>query len=545
MSRRSTSVWRRTPLWLRLITTVLALSMAALTVMGIVGARLLRGYLVDRVDDQLVTDASFAARQFNERSRVVVFGGDFFALQNETGITVDEGARKPDGPPPDLPSLTPAEATDRRGRPFTVDAARGNSSWRAVAIPLAHGNRTIVAATSLDEVDATVHRLTIINLIVGGVVLVGLALAAYTMVRTALRPLTKIEQTAAAIAGGDLSRRVDDDNPSTEVGRLGLALNSMLEQIETAFVARQTSEATARRSEEKMRRFVADASHELRTPLTSIRGFAELHRQGAVTDPAEVSHLLGRIEDEAKRMGLLVDDLLLLARLDQQRPFEHAPVDLRVLASEAVAAARAMAPEREIRLDLPVDGRDAADAGLVVGGDEYRLRQVLANLLDNAIAYSPADAPVTLLGGLTRRDGHEVAFVEVRDRGSGLTPEQAERVFERFYRTDQARSRAHGGTGLGLSIVAAITAAHGGTVELDTAPGEGATFRVLLPLMGVGGDDDVQSPQSPSTERPGSPARHESGTESDHESDHESGTESGVAGEEYRPAVPDVTIQDQ
>ena len=492
MSLRPTSVWRRTPLWLRLITTVLALSMVALTVMGIFGARLLRGYLVERVDEQLVADANLAADAFNEgRPGLVVFGEYYFTLQDNGGAPVQHWASKLLGEAtPELPSLTPADAADRGGRPFTVGATRGNSSWRAVAIPLNDGARTIVAATSLDEVDDTVHRLTTINLLVGGAVLAGLALAGYTMVRAALRPLTKIEQTAAAIAGGDLSRRVDDDDPSTEVGRLGLALNSMLEQIETAFRARQSSEATARRSEEKMRRFVADASHELRTPLTSIRGFAELHRQGAVTDPAEVSRLLGRIEDESKRMGLLVDDLLLLARLDQQRPFEHAPVDLRVLAADAVEAARATAPERDIRLDLPVDGegdrgeRDGDDAGLVVAGDEPRLRQVLSNLLDNALAYTPADAPITVLGGRTRRDSTEVAFVEVRDRGPGLTPEQAERVFERFYRTDKARSRAHGGTGLGLSIVAAITAAHGGAVELDTTPGEGATFRVLLPLMG-------------------------------------------------------------
>jgi two-component system OmpR family sensor kinase len=360
---------------------------------------------------------------------------------------------------------------------------------------------TLFVATSLHDVDATVHQLSSINLLVGAVVIAGLALAAYTMVRTALRPLTKIEHTAAAIAGGDLSRRVDNDDPTTEVGRLGLALNTMLEQIETAFNARQASEATARRSEEKMRRFVADASHELRTPLTSIRGFAELHRQGAVTDPAEVSRLLNRIEDEAKRMGLLVDDLLLLARLDQQRPFEHGPVDLRVLATDAVEAARATAPDREIRLELPVDHEDAAD--LVVAGDEPRLRQVLSNLLDNALAYSSTEAPISVLCGRTRRDGRGLAFIQVRDRGPGLLPEQAERVFERFYRTDRARGRAHGGTGLGLSIVAAITAAHGGSVELDTAPGEGATFRVLLPMLGETSSAPTgDAPPTPSSDVP-------------------------------------------
>ncbi|HET6833112.1 MAG TPA: HAMP domain-containing sensor histidine kinase [Acidimicrobiales bacterium] len=489
MSLRPTSVWRRTPLWLRLITTVLALSIVALTVMGVFGARLLRGYLVERADDQLVEAAGQARDVFNGALENDPMSDErrlpsqyHFTLQDDAGATVGETPSKLfDAPPPDLPALTPADAADRGGHPFTVDATRGHGSWRAVAVPIASGSGTIITAASLGDVDATVHRLSTINLLVGGAVIAGLALAAYTMVRTALRPLTKIEQTAAAIAGGDLSRRVDDDDPNTEVGRLGLALNTMLEQIETAFHARQASEATARRSEEKMRRFVADASHELRTPLTSIRGFAELHRQGAVTDPAEVSRLLNRIEDEAKRMGLLVDDLLLLARLDQQRPFEHAPVDLRVLAIDAVEAARATAPDREIRVDVPVD--DDADGELFVAGDEPRLRQVLSNLLDNALAYSPADAPITVLGGRTRRDGRDLAFVQVRDRGPGLAPEQAERVFERFYRTDRARSRARGGTGLGLSIVAAITAAHGGTVELDTAPGEGATFRILLPRL--------------------------------------------------------------
>jgi two-component system OmpR family sensor kinase len=489
MSLRPTSVWRRTPLWLRLITTVLALSIVALTVMGVFGARLLRGYLVERVDDQLVEIAA---------SIRVVRGADPNAPRPPSPYYVridginDESwllTRLLGDEVPALPNLTVGEAADRDLQPFTVPATEGPGTFRSVARPVSvqfqgmaeRVPATLLVATSLHDVDATVHRLSRINLLVGGAVIAGLALAAYTMVRTALRPLTKIEQTAAAIAGGDLSRRVDDDDPNTEVGRLGLALNTMLEQIETAFHDRQASEATARRSEEKMRRFVADASHELRTPLTSIRGFAELHRQGAVTDASEVSQLLSRVENEAERMGLLVDDLLLLARLDQQRPFEHGPVDLRVLAVDAVEAARATAPDREIRLDLPMD--DAAEGELVVAGDEPRLRQVLSNLLDNALAYSPADSPITVLGGQTRRDGRDLAFVQVRDRGPGLIPEQAERVFERFYRTDRARSRAQGGTGLGLSIVAAITAAHGGTVELDTAPGEGATFRVLLPRL--------------------------------------------------------------
>ena len=528
------NLWRRAPLWLRLITTVLALSAVALTVTGVFGARLLRGYLVDRVDDQLAVAASEVPTRLADarRTGTLALPSQYhFEVQSSTGDIVDDWpTRLSKAAPPELPTVTPDQAIERNGKPFTVDAAQGDGSWRAMALAFSDSSGTILIASSLDEVDATVHRLSAINLLVGGLVLGGLAIAGYSMVRTALRPLTRIEQTAAAIAGGELSRRVPDDDPGTEVGRLGLALNTMLEQIETAFRAQAASETTARTSEQKMRRFVADASHELRTPLTSIRGFAELHRQGAVTDPAEVSRLLGRIEDEAKRMGLLVDDLLLLARLDQQRPFQRTPVDLLAVAADAVEAARATAPDREIVLDttvLPDGSGAAADGGgdddddegngggsgegdgetapLVVAGDEPRLRQVVANLLDNALSYSPAGTPITMAVGTAERDGHALACMEVRDRGAGLSAEQAERVFERFYRTDKARSRAHGGTGLGLSIVAAITAAHGGNVEVDTAPGDGATFRVLLPLAAA----PTEPPDPPGSLEP-SPSPHAS-----------------------------------
>jgi two-component system OmpR family sensor kinase len=263
----------------------------------------------------------------------------------------------------------------------------------------------------------------------------------------------------------------------------------MLEQIESAFAARARSEAAAReaeararQSEERMRQFVADASHELRTPLTSIRGFAELYRQGAVSSPEDTAALLGRIENEAARMGLLVEDLLLLARLDQQRPLDDEPVELAVVVSDSVEAARAVEPERPITVELP-DGT----ARLVVRGDDARLRQVVGNLLSNALTHTPPGTPVSVR--LYAENG--LAVVEVADKGPGLAPEQAERVFERFYRADAARGRPArragaasmgGGTGLGLAIVAAITEAHGGSVQLDTEPGRGATFRVRLPL---------------------------------------------------------------
>ncbi|HEX3214379.1 MAG TPA: ATP-binding protein, partial [Actinomycetota bacterium] len=243
------------------------------------------------------------------------------------------------------------------------------------------------------------------------------------------------------------------------------------------------SEEAARRSEDRMRRFVADASHELRTPLTTIRGFAELYRQGGVRDPAELDRLMRRIEDQAAQMGLLVEDLLLLARLDQQRPLDRRPVDLLALAAEAVHDARAVAPDRPIELVLGTgDGDGKGGSALVVLGDDQRLRQVLANLVNNALTHTPAGSPVEVRVGTAPLDGAPGAAVEVVDHGPGLTPEQAERVFERFYRADKARSRAAGGTGLGLSIVAALVAVHGGTVQVDSVPGRGARFRVVLPL---------------------------------------------------------------
>jgi two-component system, OmpR family, sensor kinase len=541
---RRPSVWQRTPLWLRLITALLALTTLALAVTGMFGARILRNYLTDRIDDQLKAAASevvvedFAGRPAGLQALPSKFR---LAFQDQNGGTIVFRSRLLGGGEPGWPSLSPSRVREIELRPFTVPAERrGDAAWRAVAVDIPdstvldsdgvpHTVVSLMVATSLDDVEATVDSLIRIDLIVGALVLAGLAIAGYLVVRTALRPLTEIERTAAAIAGGDMSRRIASQDPRTEVGRLGAALNTMLNQIEWAFRSRADSERTARRSEERMRRFVADASHELRTPLTSIRGFAELHRQGAVTDPEEISRLLSRIEADATRMGLLVDDLLLLARLDQQRPFGHEPVDLVVVANDAVEAARAVAPDRDVRLvtassppaaraapympadEDPFAARDPGEAGglddgsgsggveaeraeegegaegadgLVVAGDEPRLRQVVTNLVDNALSHTPAGTPITVRLSRTSLDGRRWAVLEVSDEGPGLTPEQSERVFERFYRTDTARSRAKGGTGLGLSIVAAITAAHGGTVRVDSQPGEGTTFRVLLPLAG-------------------------------------------------------------
>jgi two-component system, OmpR family, sensor kinase len=481
----------RTPLQVKLIVATLALVTVALAVIGLFSVAALDGYLVGRLDDQL---ALVAGRYTHEDDEFGPGGGGrrpgppspYLVQKRDAngGITgnLPNDSLDSDESPPRLPSDA-AWFSEHAGKAATVPATSGEGRWRVVVQPTGDGD-TVVVAASLDSIDSTTRQLRLIDLVVSAVVLLAVAVLGTAIVRASLRPLVEIEQTARAIAAGDLTRRVPDRDPRTEVGRLGRALNAMLAQIESAFGARAASEASARRSEDRMRRFVADASHELRTPLTTIRGFAELYRQGAGRDPAELDGLMRRIEGQAARMGLLVEDLLLLARLDQQRPLDQTPVDLLALAAEAVNDAHAVAPDRQIELVLGTgdDGDSGQGSALVVLGDDQRLRQVLANLVNNALTHTPAGSPVEVRVGAAPLDGRPGAAVEVVDHGPGLTPEQAERVFERFYRADPARSSAGGGTGLGLSIVAALVAVHGGTVQVDSVPGRGARFRVVLPL---------------------------------------------------------------
>ncbi|MGY0233535.1 sensor histidine kinase [Longispora urticae] len=471
-------MFERVPLRVKLVAAVLGLVAAALLVMGVATVTALRGYLLDRVDTQLKSVADPIDTQVRRGATKLGFDPpsgvqSSFSVPNPFVVQL----RGPEGNvlaeyPSDLdvdegPRLTAADLA--RQDYFIVDGY--GSRWRVVVVPGPDPGQRVVIASTLSDLDNAVARLIWLDLFVGTAVLMLVALIGVTVVRRSLRPLVEIERTAGAIAGGDLSQRVPERDPGTEIGRLGRALNGMLAQIETAFAARAASEHRALRSEDRMRRFVADASHELRTPLTTIRGFAELYRQGA----GEPEQVVKRIEDEAARMGLLVEDLLLLARLDQQRPLAREPVHLDVLVADAAEGARAQAPDREILLMVA-----PAAAPVVVTGDESRLRQVIGNLVTNALTHTPAGTPVAVR--LSTADGQ--AVLEVADRGPGLTPEQGERVFERFYRADPARSRRSGstGTGLGLAIVAAIVAAHSGTVEVSSAAGEGATFRVRLPL---------------------------------------------------------------
>jgi two-component system OmpR family sensor kinase len=364
------------------------------------------------------------------------------------------------------------------------------------------------------------------------VILLVLMIVGFAVVRANLQPLVDIEETAGEIADGHLNRRVPEHDPRTEIGSLGRSLNIMLSQIEAAFHSREQSEAAAHQSEERMRRFIADASHELRTPLTAIRGFAEYYRQrgglvahwdkeeaataaasgdagpgtlvmGSGLTPDDLDRIMHRVEKEAARMGLLVEDLLLLARLDQQRPLARQPIDLLSLAADAVHDARLLAPDRTI--DLSVQ----PGAAFLVIGDEPRLRQVIGNLMSNALTHTPDGSPIEVsIGSGTLdprvRDSAPAVTLDVADHGPGMTPEQAHRVFERFYRADQARTRATGGSGLGLAIVSALVAAHGGVASVRTAPDRGATFRIALPLApeaqgGLAADDDPDLDESSET----------------------------------------------
>lgn len=358
--------------------------------------------------------------------------------------------------------------------PTTVGSTDGSElQWRALTTSNRYGSTTI--ALPLTDNQETVSRLIYFELGTGATALIALGVVGYFVVRRSLRPLRKVEETAAAIAGGDLHRRVPVRDVDTEVDRLARSLNAMLAQIQHGVAATEASEEDARRSERRMRQFIADASHELRTPLTTIRGFAELYRQGASTD---ASLVVGRIEAEAERMGLLVEDLLMLARLDAKRPLDRGQVDLLSLAGDAVHNAQALAARQQSDRRRPITLEVRPGVGTMdVTGDEARLRQVLANLLGNALAHTPVTAAVMVR--LT--PSADEVRIDVIDTGPGLTPEAAARVFERFYRTDNSRTRASGGTGLGLSIVQALVAAHGGRVRVDSEPGNGATFTVILP----------------------------------------------------------------
>jgi two-component system OmpR family sensor kinase len=351
------------------------------------------------------------------------------------------------------------EVAKYKNKPFTIKGIDDEPDIRALAQLLPTGMGTVIVANSLAEVDKTLSRLRFLFLILGLIALLAIALSARWIIAIGLRPLEKVEDTAEAIAAGDLSARLPAAKPNTEVGRLTTSLNTMLGRIEESFAVRMASE-------NKLRRFVADASHELRTPLTAIRGFAELHRQGAVVGEDKTKELITRIEKESIRMSTLVEDLLLLARLDQSRELISDPVDLNTLITEVVASARAAGPDHPIEVNL-------GESEIFVLGDSLRIHQVIANLLANARTHTPVGTKIVI----TAEQGINETIISVSDNGPGLSQEDQERIFERFYRADPARVRnSIEGSGLGLSIVDAVMTAHGGYVSVKSKLGEGSTF---------------------------------------------------------------------
>jgi two-component system OmpR family sensor kinase len=482
--------WAGVPLRARLVGILLVALLASLALTGWATQYILRGYLIGQVDTSLranaVPAAGTAVDAVQGRLHLgrTLPGGFTVALwiPGTRPLVVQPGNATQAPPTVARPQSDPVPPGGGPAIGPVQETTSGNGSqWHYVSVTLPSvdaDSTSIVAivAAPLTEVEATVYRLRLLILGLGGIVVVVCALLGWLAIRRSFQPLVEVEETAAAIAAGDLSRRIPERPRTTEVGRLTASLNGMLTQIESAFRARAASE-------ERTRRFAADASHELRTPLASIRGFAELYRQGAVP-PDDVPRTMRRIEDEARRMGGLVEDLLLLARLDAKRAAKADPVDLAVLAGDAVHDAHALAPDRTVRLVGLEEAGGPAPA--VVVGDEGHLRQVVTNLVANAVRHTPAGTPIEVAVGATRDNGEDRAVLEVRDHGQGLPPEAAERVFERFYRLDSSRQRGTGGgSGLGLSIVAAVTAAHGGTVVGLPTPGGGATFRVALPLAHV------------------------------------------------------------
>ncbi|HEX9548221.1 MAG TPA: HAMP domain-containing sensor histidine kinase [Acidimicrobiales bacterium] len=464
----------------RLLIALLALVAAGLALSDLATYKTLQRFLVRRVDQQLVgvgRGARIAINRLNARPPADAnappgFGrAELYAQLRDASGRVVHTYRSPtaETSTPAIPRQLPRDRG--RGVDLTVGSEQpGGPSWRlrVLTVPSTQGavpptQQSLVLALPMRDVHSTLHDLVLIELTVSAGVLIAAGGLGLWLVRLGLRPLDEIETTAEAIAAGDLARRVPEASTRTEVGRLAVAINAMLSQIEGAFAERQASE-------DRLRRFVADASHELRTPLTSIRGYAELFRRGANHRPDDLAKAMNRIEAEAVRMGVLVDDLLLLARLDRGLPLLRTPVDLTRVAMEAAEAAQVVDHTRPLAVQT--------NGPVTVLGDPARLRQVADNLLANVRTHTPEGTHATVR--VSAREG--TAVLEVSDDGPGVSPDQATRIFERFYRADTGRSREHGGSGLGLAIVDSIVSSLGGKTNVTSESGHGATFRVELPL---------------------------------------------------------------
>jgi two-component system OmpR family sensor kinase len=472
----------RTPLSLwslrnRLILASVVLASFAIIASDFAANAALRTYLISQVDDQLINISNTSLNRLDRAGIAPLEDDDknspfkileplrgvptatSITLLDTDGNLIGQVGGELGGKNFAVTGMKINEVSQYKNRPFTIEGKDGQPDIRALAQMLPTGMGSVIVADSLEKVDKTLSQLRFLFLILGLIALIAIAMAARWIIALGLKPLEAVEDTAEAIAAGDLSARLPAAKPDTEVGRLTTSLNTMLSRIEESFTARVESE-------NKLRRFVADASHELRTPLTAIRGFAELHRQGAVVGDDKTKELINRIEKESVRMSSLVEDLLLLARLDQSRELAKEPVDLNTLITEAVASARAAGPNHPIEIKL-----EASE--IFVLGDSQRIHQVIANLLANARAHTPNGTQISI----TAMQGVSETTIAVSDKGPGLSKADQDRIFERFYRADPSRVRNSGeGSGLGLSIVDAVMKAHGGYVSVKSDVGQGATF---------------------------------------------------------------------
>ena len=470
------------PLRFSLVLVITVLTALGLAVSGTVVTGMMQRFLTERVDEQLQDSAAWAASITESPCQETYQSHDQLVMQRPPskmywGLPGD--ACQTTGPNSVNDSLPDVSSITESTRPVTVPAADNSASqapWRAAAVTNEDGGVTVFALP-MDGESKIMDGMTTMLIVISLLILASVTAASLFLVRRALQPLYQVEQTAGRIARGHLDQRVPNWSPKTEVGRLSVALNRMLAQIQGAFIAVNDSERQAREAESSMRRFIGDASHELRTPLTSVRGYADLYRSGATNDPDMV---IDRISAEAGRMSLLVEDLLTLVRMDEGRPMREDPVDMLEICLSAAENARVGFPGRTVSV------RNEARSVPVTLGDSARLHQVVGNLVTNAMRHAGDDASVVMR--LSRPDDDHLS-VEVIDDGEGIAAEDVPHLFERFYRADVSRSRQSGGSGLGLSIVKRLIERHNGTITVESELGEGTTFRILLPVWRDDGDD--------------------------------------------------------
>ena len=545
--------WNGISLRTKITGVTVALLTLGLTVAGVGTMTVLRNYLLDKVDTDVaalfreVDSIPLSARE--TCSVTYEPNGHLFMIVDRSGTTDCDNV-PPDKRSPDTTDLNLAWTSQVQGEYVTITDETGRGQWRVLATPVQMGGEsdysTLIVGIDLADVENTIARYAVIFFGFSIVVILLGAATTQLLVTSTFSPLRDVERTAARFAAGDYSQRLGGATPNTEVGRLNRSLNTMLARIDRAFADRQ-------RTVDQMRRFVGDASHELRTPLVSVRGYAELYRMGAISEPEEVAQAMDRIEREAIRMGELVEDLLELARLDEAKPPQLAPVDLLPIAQDAALDTSVTAPNRTITVVVPepetmiqaapepaatapepAAARAAAastmtgpiafagatlarlrrrrprgeasapaasepqplpEVGPIVLAEENKIRQVVTNLIGNAMRFTPDDSPIEIVVEVERDAGYGV--ISIVDHGEGIPPQLREKIFQRFWRADNSRTRDTGGSGLGLAIVAGIVANHNGHVEVRETPGGGATFRVSLPLLPVEPDESESSVAAP------------------------------------------------